>query len=460
MDTHYDLIVIGSGPGGYPAAISAAQQGKHVAVVEKDSIGGTCLNTGCIPMKTLLHTSSLYREVRTAGPIGLTAEKIQSDMKTLQQRRAQIVQTLSSGIMRQFDRYGVTLYRGTAVVTDEKKVNVQGTFTGTLTGDRILITVGSETVKLPVPGIDLRGIESSSSLLERSNLYKSLIIIGGGVIGMEFASLYADFEVPVTVIEAAGRILPAMDREISQNLKMILTKRGADIHTSAKLLRIAKSEGDGFACTYTENETKKTVCADGVLVAVGRRACGTGIFPGALKDKLGLDRGRIPVDESYETAVSGIYAAGDVIGGLQLAHTASAEGLNAVACMYGNKPPKDLRSIPTCVYTDPEIACIGMSADEAKASGLNVRTGKYLMTENGKSVLSMQERGFIKVVAEADSNKVVGIQLMCGRATDIIGGLQLAILRGITAGELASLVMPHPTFCEGIAEAAARAATN
>ncbi|HAH63864.1 MAG TPA: dihydrolipoyl dehydrogenase [Treponema sp.] len=455
MNDSYDLIVIGAGPGGYPAAMEAADWGKTVAVIDKSVPGGTCLNCGCIPMKTLLHTSQMYRESHEAEKIGLFETAPGCSIPALSEHRQQIIGTLSDGVLMQFKKRRIEYIQGTARITGEHEVTVTGTAERRLTAAHILIASGSEPARIPVPGLDLPGIDTSTTLLERTSLYKSLVIIGGGVIGMEFASFYTDFGIPVTVLEAAPSVLPAVDRETARSLKMILQKRGADIHASAKVTKVEKNGEGLFVCTWSESEQEKRVESEGILVATGRTPAGTGVCTPEIAERLKIGRGRIPVDEQFRTAIPGVYAAGDVTGGIQLAHAATAEGLNAVAHMYGKEPVKDLSLIPSCVYTDPEIASVGISGEEADEQNLETVTGKYLMSANGKSVLSRQERGFIKITADRKTGIILGAQLMCARATDMIGMIELAVSRRITAAELSSLVMPHPTFCEGIAEAAA-----
>ena len=455
MAQEFDLIVIGAGPGGYPAALRAAEGGRRVAVIEKDELGGTCLNRGCIPTKTLLHASGLYRRLQEAQAEGLSVSGAHVDMARLQERRLEVISSLREGIAVQFQKKGVTLFTGTGRILEKEKVLVTtGKEEILLTAPRILIAAGAKTAVPPIPGIDLPGVEDSAGLLARQEPYDSLIIIGGGVIGMEFASFYSDLGKKVTVLEAMDRILPGMDREISQNLKMILKKRGVDIHTKASVTRVERMEEGGFVCYYEEKGQAFSASAKGLLAAVGRRADGESVWSGQLLGASGTERGRIPVDENYRTRIPGIYAVGDVTGGIQLAHAATAEGLLALDHMEGREPSIDRRVIPSCVYTDPEIACAGLTCEEAKASGVPVKTAKYIMSLNGKSVLSGQERGFIRLVAREDNEKIVGAQLMCARATDMIGELALAISRGITAGELAGVIHPHPTFGEGIGEAA------
>jgi dihydrolipoamide dehydrogenase len=457
VNGYYDLIVIGAGPAGYPAAIAAAKLGKKVAVIDRGTPGGTCLNCGCIPMKTLLHTSQLYREAKSTEQIGIFKAAPECDIGVLSEHRRRIIGTLSDGILLQFKKYGIDFIIGNALVTGEKEVTVFDN-TGRAvksTCGYILIAVGSEPAHIPVPGLDDPDVDTSATLLERALLYKSLVIIGGGVIGMEFASLYTDFGVPVTVLEAASSILPNMDQEVSRNLKMILRKRGADIHESSAVLSVEKSGDHFFTCTYSENGQKKTVGAEGVLVATGRTAVGDRVCSPAIASALKIERGRIPVDDQFRTTLPCIFAAGDVTGKIQLAHAATAEGLDAVAAMYGLAPEKNMALVPSCVYTDPEIAVVGLSEADATVSGIDTVTGKYLMSVNGKSVLSRQERGFIKIISEKQNDVVLGAVLMCARATDMIGMLELAVSGKMRAADLASLILPHPTFCEGIASAAA-----
>lgn len=467
MADRYDLIVIGAGPGGYEAAIEAAKYGMKTALVERRELGGTCLNRGCIPTKTLLHTAELYREVSGASTIGLEADGLRCNMEQLLARKNQVVEQLQKGIASLMKTNRVTVIHGSASIVDAGRVRIKpsGTEPGAaavtvpeteLEAGHILIATGSAPAVPPIPGADLPGVITSDELLDRASLPRHLIIIGGGVIGMEFASVFSALGCRVTVIEALERILANMDKEISQNLKMIMKKRGVDIHTSASVQEIIRG-GDGeLICRYTEKEASVQAQGDCVLIATGRRACTEGLFAGdaaqAVKS-MSMDRGRIAVNERFETSVPGIYAIGDVTGGVQLAHAATAQGRNAVAVMAGKEPSIDLSVIPGCVYTDPEIGCAGITADEAKAAGMEVISRKYVMGANGKSILSGQERGFIKVVAAADTHRILGAQMMCARATDMISQFSAAIVNDLTLEEMARVIFPHPTFSEAIGEA-------
>ena len=453
MEKHYDLIVIGAGPGGYMAALYASKAGKRTAVIERSHVGGTCLNCGCIPTKTYLHTTGLFREVKKTEAAGLHTEGMHVSMAELKKRKDAVVEELRAGIEKQLAAAKIDLYRGNGVVCGDHLVKVMPEGEE-LTAEYILLAAGSEPSSLPIPGMDLPGVKNSTGILEEETVPDRLIIIGGGVIGMEFATVYNDLGCQVTVLEAMDKILPGMDKEISQNLKMIMKKRGVEIHTGAMVSSIEKM-GDGtYLCRYTEKEKACECSAPLILSAVGRRPCDSGLFSGEMQERIKMERGRILVDERGETSVPGIYAAGDVIGGVCLAHVASAEGYRAVSAMFPELKGKDMAVIPSCVYTDPESACAGLTADEAKAAGIEAVTGKYIMSVNGKSVLSMQDRGFLKIVAEKDTGRILGAGLMCARATDMIGELELAVSKGLTAEDLAAVIMPHPTFCEGIGEAA------
>lgn len=369
-------------------------------------------------------------------------------MKELKARKDEVSAQLRNGIGTALKKAKTDVISGTASVTGAHEVTVNGT--DVYTAKYILVSAGSAPTRIPIPGAELPGVLDSDALLEREEApFERLVIIGGGVIGVEFASLYEALGSKVTVIEALDRLLANLDKEIGQSVKMLMKKRGVEIHTGASVAGIEKT-GEEFVCTYTEKGQEQTVTADGVLIAVGRRPCTAGLFAPELPVE--TQRGRVLVNEHFQTAVPSIYAVGDVIGGIQLAHTASAEGLHAVAHMTGKTAPVNLELVPSCVYTDPEIASVGMSADQAKAAGLPAKSVKYPMSANGKSLLSNQERGFIKLVYREDSRQILGAQLMCARATDLVSIFTEAIANELTVEEMRKVMYPHPTFSEGIGE--------
>lgn len=443
----YQLLVIGAGPGGYVAALKAAKLGLKTAIVESRDVGGTCLNRGCIPTKALLHTAEVYTQAKEGAFLGVNAEGISVDFAAAQRRKNEVTEKLRLGIEGLFKQKKVDLLRGIGTILALGKVSVDGK---EYTADHILIATGSIPARPPIPGLE-HALTSDDLLEGEGRMFSSLVIIGGGVIGVELASVYNALGCHVTILEAMDRILPNMDREICQNLTMILKKRGVEIYPSSMVSAVEKMEDGTLSVRYTNKGTENTAQGEAVLCAIGRRANTAGLFGEGFS--LDMERGRILTDENFQTSVPGIYAIGDVTAKIQLAHVASAQGTACVEKLAGKAAPADLALIPSCIYTSPEIACIGITADEAKAAGRSVKVGKFVMFANGKTVISNGERGFIKIVADAESGVVLGAQLMCERATDMISQLTTAVANGLTAEQLLAVVRPHPTFEEGIGEA-------
>lgn len=450
----YQLIVIGAGPGGYEAAIRAAQLGLTTALIERRDVGGTCLNRGCIPTKAMLHSAQLYREAANFELFGLHTENTSFDWAKVHQRKNDVVVKLRTGIEQLIKANKIDFFNNSASILGKNDVQLdQGEV---IRGENILIATGSVPARPPIPGLDLPNVVTSDELLDdphftqADSLAKEILIIGGGVIGVEFASVFSSFGCHVTIVEAMERILPTMDREISQSLNMVLKKRGVSIHTGAMVEKLEQDE-NGLVCHFTEKGKAQAVPAQQVLVAIGRRPNTQGLFAEGFE--VACERGRIVTDENFRTSVDSIYAIGDVTSKIQLAHMASAQGICAVHTIAGQKPPIDLRYVPGCIYTDPEIASVGITEDEAKQQGIPVKKGKFLMTGNGRSLIDEQERGFIKVLAHQETDVILGAQLMCSRATDIVAELATAIVNGLTCAQLAGVIRPHPTFCEGVTEA-------
>ena len=452
MPQTYDLVVIGAGPGGYTAAISAAQHGMRVALVEARQTGGTCLNRGCIPTKTLLHAANLYQEMQHCENLGLKVSAFGYDMDAIYRRKDEVVAGLRNGVEELLKANGVALISGKAKILSAQRVLGSGLPENTLLETtKILIATGALPVRPPIPGIDLPGVRTSDDLLEgQATDYKSLIIIGGGVIGVEFASVFNALGCEVTIIEAAPRILPTLDREIAQNLGMILKKRGITIHTGCTVERITQCDGN-LCCHFAAKSRAQEATAAGVLVSVGRKANIDGLFGEDLN--VGQQRG-ILVDGHNETSEKGVYAIGDVIAGsIQLAHAAAAQALNTVAAMAGEAPPVNIEAIPSCIFTSPEIASVGITAQQAKERGIAIKTGKYSMSGHGKSIIEQQERSFVKLTFDADSEVLLGAQLMCARASDLVSEFTAALANRLTVHQLAAVVRPHPSFSEAATEA-------
>nr|MDD6335914.1 dihydrolipoyl dehydrogenase [bacterium] len=444
------LVVIGGGPGGYVAAIRAAQLGMAVTLVEKARVGGTCLNRGCIPTKALMHAAHVYEGLSNCAELGIDVEKLSFDEARLYARKDGVVSQLREGIESLLASGGINVLRGQAVIEAPGKTRVGQTL---VESHYQLIATGGQPAVPPIPGANLPGVVTSDDLLLNAAVYKRLTIIGGGVIGVEFATLYRALGREVTVIEGLPRLLPALqDREISQNLAMIFKKRGIAVHTGATVSAIERGADGALACTFAAAGATKSVISDAVLVAVGRKPNTAGLFAGDMAVE--MERGGIVVDQNLQTSQPGIYAIGDVVAGnIQLAHVASAQGVNAVSHMMGLPPAMNLAAVPSCVYTKPEIALVGLTPDAAKAQGIPAEASKFVMSANGKTVIEGGERGFVRVVYHKETGKVLGAQLMCERATDLISEMSSAIACGLTIDELSCVIRPHPTFSEGLSEA-------
>ena len=448
----YQLLIIGAGPGGYVAALHAAKRGLKTAVIENREVGGTCLNRGCIPTKTLLHSSEIIAGINGGEKFGVGAEQVHFDMSAIFARKREVSAKLSGGIEGMFRAAKVDLLRGTGTVTGSGTVKFVGEEgEKVITAERILLATGSVPARPPIPGLDLPGVLTSDELLEGcDHLYDSLIIIGGGVIGVEFATFYADLGCKVTIIEGLDRLLPNMDRELGQNLSMILKKRGVDVYTNSLVANV-EQDGDALKVNFTNKDKALSVSGEAVLCAIGRRPYTEGLFADGVSVEM---NGRsIRVDENYETSLPGVYAIGDVSSKIQLAHVASAQGTDCVERMVGGKGMTDLSAVPSCIYCVPEIACVGITADEAKAAGREVVSGKYVMFSNGKTVIRDGDRAFMKVVADKATHVIVGAQFMCEHATDMISEMATAIVNGLTVEQMLKVLRPHPTFEEGVHDA-------
>lgn len=443
----YSLIVIGAGPGGYVCALRAAALGLRTAVIEERDVGGTCLNRGCIPTKALLHSAELYSEARGAAAFGVIAENVTFNFGKMHEKKAEVVAKLRSGVESLFKSAGVTLIRGKGVIEGEGKVRVGDNL---YTADRIVIATGSVPARPPIPGLDLEGVITSDELLEGEPEFNgSLVIIGGGVIGVEFASLYASLGCKVTVIEALPRLLARMDADISQNLAMLLKKKGVKVLCGAMVKEIVKGE-DGLAVRYECKGKEGEASGERVLVAIGRRPNTAGLFaPGVSPD---MNRASVAVNEICETSLPGVYAIGDVSAKIQLAHYASAEGTAVAERIAGVAPLRDLSVVPSCIYVSPEIGAVGLTEEEASDAGYDVKTAKVMMYSNGKTLIVGGERGFMKLVYDGVSRRILGAHLMCERATDMISEFSAAIAARLTVEQMAAVIHPHPTFNEAAGE--------
>jgi len=462
----YDLIVIGGGPGGYAAAVYAAKHSMKVALVEKDRLGGTCLQRGCVPTKAYLHTAETAEKVsRFFSGSAMTPV----DRRAMLQHKDEIVQQLTDGLHMLIKANRVDLYTGQARLTSMVAPFSVHILPSTPTAGNelngpsvneereleapfVLLAAGCKPVRLPVPGCDDPGIWTSDDILGEAGAenFNSLFVVGGGVIGTEMACIYARLGVSVVVLEAEKSCLPFMDRELSRATETLLKGMGVRVVTNARL-NSAKRQGAEYVLSVARGDDTLCFMSDRVLLATGRRPVTEGLFG---KDvAIRLENGWIAANNHFETSISGVYAIGDINGQIQLAHAAHAQGLAAVSYMLGISPSVNTQIVPSCVYTSPEIASVGLTQGEAKARGMEVLTGKALTTQNARTLIEGLGRGFIKLVFDKQTLKLLGAQLFCGRATDIVGELTLAISQGLTAHALIEPMRAHPTFYEAVTEA-------
>jgi dihydrolipoamide dehydrogenase len=453
----YDLIILGGGTGGYVAAIRAAQLGLKTALVERDKVGGTCLHRGCIPTKALLHTADVLDTFRRHAEFGVKADgAFMVDYPAAMARKTKVVTQLWRGVQFLLKKNKVEVVEGTGRLAGPGQVLVTGAAGEiTLTARDILVATGSEPRPLPDLPFDGQRVLSSDHVLEATTLPKTLLIIGGGAIGVEFASMYADFGTQVTLIEALPHILPQDDDEVALELARQLSRRGIVIHAGAKVdaaaVKVGKS-GVTVPVTRQDGQTE-TVEADAVLVAIGRQAVTANL--GLEEAGVTLNRGFIEVDDLYRTRAPHISAIGDCIGGYLLAHVAAHEGMIAVEAIAGQDPERLARErVPRVTYCRPEVASLGLTAAEAEAQGHKVRTGVFPFRANGRSLILGEAEGFVKLVADADTDDLLGAHIIGPHASDLVNEMALARFLESTAWEVAESVHAHPTVSEVLHEAA------
>ena len=449
----YQLIVIGAGPGGYTAALRAAKLGLHTAIVERREVGGTCLNRGCIPTKTLLHASQVYSDAAEGARMGVHAGNISYDMGEIFAYKRSVSDKLRQGIHALLKGANVDVVEGTAQITAPGEVTVTAPDGAAVqyTAERILAATGSVNVRPPIPGLELPGVMTSDELLEGTDKpYESLVIIGGGVIGVEFATFYSNLGCRVTLVEGMANLLPMMDRELGQNLAQILKKKGVEVLTSAMVQSLEPAEG-GLCVHLRQKDKDVAVTGEKVLCAIGRRAYFDGLFAPEMMPS--LNGKRLLVDENYQTSIPGVYAIGDASSAVQLAHVAAAQGTDCVERMCGSKGTTDLRVIPSCIYSAPEIAVVGLTEAEAKEQGIPAVSGKCTLFSNARTIIEDPGRCFMKLVGRTDTREVIGAQLMCQHASDMISQISTAMVNHLTAEQLLSVMRPHPSFEEAMAEA-------
>jgi dihydrolipoamide dehydrogenase len=443
----FDVVILGGGPGGYVAALRAAQLGAKTAIVEKDRLGGTCLVRGCIPTKALLQSSELYSQAKGGAVFGVVADKVAFDWAAAQKRKTAVVDQLVKGVEGLLKAGGVTVFRGAARLAGDGAVEVAA---DRITAKDIVIATGSAIARIP-----LKGAEhplDSDQILELKEVPARLAIIGGGVVGMEFAAMFAALGSKVTVLEMLPQVLPMVDADLVSVYTKHLAGLGGAVHTNSKVDEVAKLKGS-LQVRFSEGGEGGAVDADQVLLAVGRAPYTEGL--GAEEAGVKLERGRVVIDAQLHTSAAGVWAIGDVIGGIMLAHVASHEGVCAVENIAGHsKRTPDYHAAPNCIYTDPEIAHVGLGEKEAKEGGMDVKVGRFPFAAAGRALTLGQSEGFVKVIADARSGRLLGAHIIGPRATDLIAEATLAVQNGLTLEQIDLTIHAHPTLPEALMEAA------
>ncbi len=460
MDTRFDLTVIGGGPGGYTAAIAAAKSGMKTAIIEKENIlGGTCLRVGCIPSKALLESSYKYHEAKhNLSDFGVSIENAGFDLQSILDRKQNIVSDLSSGIDLLMKQNRIQKIMGTAIVTGPKSVSVklsEDSSEVVLESDKVLLAAGSVPVELPFARFDSEVIVGSTEALSFDKVPERLVVIGGGAIGLELGSVWSRLGSKVTVIEMLDRIAPLSDKMISQMLTRTLKKQGLDILVKTALKAVQVDNSKATLTIENKKGKEEVIKCDKLLIAVGRRAASQEL--GLEECGIDTDRGgRVIVDDRFQTSIKDIYAIGDLIAGPMLAHKAEYDSELAVKAMQDNTGNinTDYNSVPSVIYTHPEVAQVGLTEEQAKAEGIAIKTSKAFYKSNGRAKSMGETEGVIKLIAEADTGKLLGGHIFGAGASDLIAELVMVKRLGLGAHELHKSVHGHPTLSEIVKDAA------
>lgn len=446
----YDIAVIGGGPGGYVAAIRAAQLGAKVLLVEQEKLGGVCLNRGCIPTKTLLSSAEKWQELQNCAVFGLKAENIGFDFAAVIARKQQVVTQLQKGVVQLVAGNGITVCYGRAVLQGSETLAVYGAGgTETYQARRIILAAGSLPVVPPLPGIELPGVITSDGALCLADVPRSMVIIGAGAVGVEFASIFQAFGTEVTMIEMLPAILSNIDTDLVKRMALLLRKKNIKMLTGTKVTEIRQG-AEGLLISAVTGDKLQEIQAEKVLNAVGRRPNVTGLgleTAGVLYDHKGVQ-----ANAKMETNVPGIYAVGDITGCYMWAHAASAEGMVAAENALGGNLTMNYAAVPGCIFTDPEIATVGLTEQEAAAAGRKVKVGRFNFASIGKAVAMAKADGLAKIVADADSGAVIGLHILGPHASDLIMEGVVAVNQGLTIDDLKHIIHPHPTLAEVISE--------
>jgi len=445
----YDIVIIGCGPGGGDAAIRAAQLGAKVCVVEKRDVGGTCVNRGCIPTKTILRSAHLLHDIERASEFGIDVDAPVVDFARVMDRKSTVTGNLSQGIEALLGSYSIGIVRGEGRIVKPGLVEVkkEDGSVEQLDARNIVIATGSEPGFIPIFREEAGNVINSDGVLSATELPESVIIIGGGVIGSEIACMYNAFGVSVTILEILPFILSTEDGQIARYMQGILSRRGIQIFVKASITD-AVDNGEEVILNL---ESGQTLRADKAILCVGRARNSANI--GLENLDIEVERGRIKVDERQETSVKGIYAIGDVCAPIQLAHVATAEGLVAVANCMGQDKKMNHDVIPSGIFTWPEIGSVGLRMEQARKQGIRPKAGRFLFASSGRAAATGETEGFVKVLADPETDKILGVHIIGDRATDLIHEAAVAMAHGLTTHELAEVIHSHPTMSESVMEA-------
>lgn len=455
----YDLIVIGGGPGGYHGAIHGAQEGLKTALVEKHKLGGVCLQEGCIPTKSLVYSAEVLRTCKEAKNFGIQVEGHGVNWSQVQARKDSVVEQLTKGIEHLMEANGVEVIPGLATLTGRREgglreVSVELTEGGhrSLLARNIVIATGSVPAVPPIPGSDLSGVTGSREALEFEHIPEHLLIVGGGIIGAEFADIYSAFGSQVTIVEFLPRILTTMDIDIAKRVEMELKRSKVKFFTGSQVTEIKEFQ-DRLVATVIKGEKTDSHTVDRILIATGRRpnVQGLGLEQAGIEFS---ERAGIQVNEYLQTNVEGIYAVGDVTGNYLLAHVASAEGLAAVDHILWNPRPMNYKAVPSVLYTHPEAAGVGLTEEQAKEQGIDFKATKFMLGANSRAVTTGTNRGMIKLITTVPENKIIGAHIIGPNASELIHELVLAVNTSLTAEEVAHTIHAHPTLSEAVMETA------
>ena len=447
------IAIIGGGPGGYTAAIRAAQLNAEVTLIEKEKLGGTCLNKGCIPTKVLLHSTEAYQAAKNFEDIGIKVAGTELDWDQVQRRKTEVVDKQVKGVEMLLANNNVRKINGEGSFLNKNQIKVKepdGSET-IADFDYAIIASGSKPIVIPIPGVDLPGVITSDEALNLREIPKSMLIIGGGVIGSEFAEVFSAAGCKVTIIEMLPNIIANMDKDIVSTLVFKFENSGVEIHTDTKVVSISKSE-EGLAVNTESAGKDRTFSAEKVLLAIGRKPATDNLV--LENADIVTNRGAVAVNKNMQTNVPNIYAIGDAAGGVMLAHAASSEGILAVESIMGMKSNIDFNTIPYCVYTKPELAGVGLTEDQAREKGYDVRVGLFPMSINGKAMIEDEQQGLVKYVTDNATGEVLGLHISGPSATELIVEGALALRLEATIDEITSTIHAHPTVAEALHEAA------